>query len=233
MAISVDTLKNLSPKVKIILLIVIYLLIGYAYYAVVLQSSLENMAKLQEKFEGLQQKVAEQERIAAQKTRYLNEVAALKQAFQLALTKLPDRREIQPLFQSVAQMGKTAGLEFLLFEPKPPEVPPAGPPEAAVKAQVKAGLKPTDQRTDQKPGDAKAAAKEAEPEKFYQEIPVKVSVRGRFHNVLTFFEKLAFLPRIVNVVDIAMADGKEVKATGAMIKTDCVIKTYMFVDKPK
>jgi type IV pilus assembly protein PilO len=233
MAITVNTLKNLSPRVKVILLIVAYLLIGYFYYAFFLQASLENMAKLQEKLEGLQQKVSEQERIASQKTKYMNEVAALKQAFQIALTKLPDRREIQPLFQSVAQMGKTAGLEFLLFEPKQPEKPPEADPTG-----VKAGLKPTDKRAEQKPGEQKPAAgqgpaKEAEPEKFYQEIPVKVSLRGRFHNTLSFFEQLAYLPRIVNVVDITMTEGKDAKAAGPFVKTDCIIKTYMFVDKPK
>lgn len=227
MAITVNTLKNLSPRVKAILLIVAYLLIGYFYYFFILQSSLENMTKLQTKFDDLQQKVSEQERIASQKAKYISEVASLKQAFQIALTKLPDKREIRPLFQSVAQMGKTAGLDFLLFEPKQPEKPPA--PGAVVKE----GLKPTDKRVEQKPAEGKAPSKEAAPEKFYQEIPVKVSLRGRFHNTLSFFEKLAFLPRIVNVVDITMAEGKDVKGTGFVIKTDCIIKTYMFVDKPK
>lgn len=228
MAITVNTLKNLSPRVKAILLIVAYLLIGYFYYFFILQSSLENMTKLQTKFDDLQQKVSEQERISSQKAKYISEVASLKQAFQVALTKLPDKREIQPLFQSVAQMGKTAGLDFLLFEPKQPEKPPAPDPTG-----VKEGLKPTDKRVERKPAEGKAPAKEAEPEKFYQEIPVKVSLRGRFHNTLSFFEKLAFLPRIVNVVDITMAEGKDVKGTGPVVKTDCIIKTYMFVDKPK
>lgn len=228
MAINVDTLKNLSPRVKASLLIVAYLLIGYFYYVLVLQSSLESMTKLQTKFDELQQKVSDQERIASQKAKYISEVAALKQAFQVALTKLPDKREIQPLFQSVAQMGKMAGLDFLLFEPKQPEKPPEADPTG-----VKAGLKPTDKRVEQKPGDGKAPSKEAEPEKFYQEIPVKVSLRGRFHNMLSFFEKLAFLPRIVNVTDIAMSEDKGVKGAGPLVKTDCIIKTYMFVDKPK
>ena len=233
MAITVDTLKNLSPRVKVILLIVAYLLIGYLYYFSILQSSLENMTKLQTKFDDLQQKVSEQEGIASQKARYISEVASLKQAFQIALTKLPDKREIQPLFQSVAQMGKAAGLDFLLFEPKQPEKPPEPDPTG-----VKEGLKPSDKRAEQKPGEQKTAAgkgpaKEAEPEKFYQEIPVKVSLRGRFHNTLSFFEKLASLPRIVNVVEITMAEGTHVKGTESAIKTDCIIKTYMFVDKPK
>jgi type IV pilus assembly protein PilO len=227
MAITVNTLKNLSPRVKAILLIVAYLLIGYFYYFFILQSSLENIAKLQTKLTDLQQKISEQEKIASQKAKYISEVASLKQSFQVALTKLPDAREIQPLFQAVAEMGKAAGLDFLLFEPKQPEKLPE--PQTGVKE----GLKPTDKRVEQKPGDGKAQPKAVEPEKFYQEIPVKVSLKGRFHNTLSFFEKLAFLPRIVNVVDITMAESKDAKVVGPMIKVDCIIKTYMFIDKPK
>jgi type IV pilus assembly protein PilO len=228
MAITVNTLKNLSSRVKVILLIAVYLVIGYFYYAFVLQASLDQMTNLQTKFNDLQQKVSEQERIASQKAKYIAEVAALKQAFQTALTKLPDKREIQPLFQSVAQMGKTAGLDFLLFEPKQPEKPPEVDPTG-----VKAGLRPTDKRAEQQPAAGKGPAKEAESEKFYQEIPVKVSLRGGFHNTLSFFEKLAYLPRIVNVMDITMTEGKGTKGEGHFVKTDCIIQTYMFVDKTK
>lgn len=228
MAITVNTLKNLSPRMKAILLIVAYVLIGYFYYFFILQSSIDNMTKLQTKFDDLQQKVGEQERIASQKAKYINEVASLKHAFQVALTKLPDKREIQPLFQSVAQMGRAAGLDFLLFEPKQPEKPP----ETGLRAEVKEGLKPSDKRAERRPSDG-TASKEAEPEKFYEEIPVKVSLRGRFHNTLSFFEKIAFLPRIVNVVDITMAEGKDAKSKETLVKTDCIIKTYKFVDRPK
>lgn len=225
MAINIDTLKNLSPRVKVILLIVVHILIGYLYYFFFLQASLENMAKLQTKLTDLQQKVSEQDKIASQKAQYISEVASLKQAFQMALMKLPDKREIQPLFQSVAQMGKNAGLEFLLFEP----AQPVYPSEPA--AGVREGLKPTDKRAEQKPGSGKVQPSGAQSERFYQEIPVRVSLRGRFHDTLSFFEKMADLPRIVNVVDITMAEGKDVKGIGTVIKMDCIIKTYMFVDR--
>jgi type IV pilus assembly protein PilO len=210
--------------VKAVLLIVAYLLIGYFYYFFILQPALENMEKLQIKFTDLKQKISEQEKIVSQKAKHISEVESLKQAFQLALTKLPDKREIPSLFQAVAQMGKDAGLDFLLFEPKPPERPPEPPPS------VKEALKPSDKRAEQQSGDGKAQPKRVEPESFYQEIPVKVALNGSFHNTLSFFERLAFLPRIVNVVDITMSDGRDVKGMGRVIKVDCIIKTYMFVD---
>jgi type IV pilus assembly protein PilO len=231
MAISLEDLKNMSPKVMALLILVAYGLIGYFYYFFFLQSALHEKATLQTKLSELQREVTEKERIASQKTRFLQEVAALKTAFQEALNKLPDKREIQPLFQTVASLGKSAGLDFLLFQPKPPEPPPA--PKAA---NVKDNIKPSDQRSsEQKPATGKAPPPKAlEPDKFYEEIPVTVSLSGHFHSTLSFFEKVATLPRIINVENISMAEGKkDVKAYGQLIKIDCVIKTYMFIDKPR
>ena len=215
MAISLEDLKKMSPKVMALLILVAYGLIGYFYYFFFLQSALNQKATFQTKLSELQREVTEKERIASQKTRFLQEVAALKTAFQEALNKLPDKREIQPLFQTVASLGKSAGLDFLLFQPKPPEPPPQ-------------------RSSEQKPATGKAPPPQAlEPDKFYEEIPVTVSLSGRFHSTLSFFEKVATLPRIINIENISMGEGKDVKGYGRLIKIDCVIKTYMFVDKPR
>ena len=230
MAISLEDLKKMSPKVMALLILVAYGLIGYFYYFFFLQSALNQKATFQTKLSELQREVTEKERIASQKTRFLQEVAALKTAFQEALNKLPDKREIQPLFQTVASLGKAAGLDFLLFQPKPPD-----PPSEPKAANVKDNIKPSDQRSsEQKPATGKAPPpKTLEPDKFYEEIPVTVSLSGRFHSTLSFFEKVATLPRIINIENISMGEGKDVKGYGRLIKIDCVIKTYMFVVKPR
>lgn len=234
MAISLEDLKKMSPRVMALLILVAYGLIGYFYYFFFLQSALHQKATFQTKLSELQREVTEKERIASQKPRFLQEVAALKVAFQEALNKLPDKREIQPLFQTVASLGKAAGLDFLLFQPKPPEPPPE--PKAA---NVKDNIKPSDQRSsEQKPATGKAPpappSKALEPDKFYEEIPVTVSLSGHFHSTLSFFEKVATLPRIINIENISMGEGKkDIKGYGQLIKIDCVIKTYMFVDKPR
>jgi type IV pilus assembly protein PilO len=164
--------------------------------------------------------------VVAQLARYIREVNSLRESFTLALLKLPNSREIAGLLASVVLSGEEAGVNFLLFEPKPPE---PKPPE------VKPGAppKPTDAKAPPaKPADAKAAAaKAAVPEKFYDEIPIKVQISGSFHNMVSFYAKIAKLPRIVNVEDITMGEAKNVKGKGWLIRTSCTIKTYMFVDK--
>ena len=218
-----DDLKKLSPKVKALLVAAVFLLVLVAYWLYLFSPSYEERAALQTKLAEVEKEVAEKELAAAQRERYVKEIKLLKEAFNLALAKLPDQREIPGLFQAVSVAGKTAGMDFLLFEPKPPERP-------APQAGIKANLKPSDQRAEQKPGDAKAGPPPP-PDKFYDEIPVKVTVNGNFNNTLYFFDKVAKLPRIINVEQIAMGDGKDIPARGRVVNTSCIVKTYMFLEK--
>jgi len=64
---------------------------------------------------------------------------------------------------------------------------------------------------------------------FYAEIPVAIKITGRFHNVALFFDKVARLPRVVNIRNITMTPGKG----GDKLSTGCTAVTYKFIDKPK
>jgi len=218
MAITVDDIKKMSPQKKALAICLVYLLLGYFFYSFSLQSSLDKKGTLETKLADLEQQVQAKERIAAQKEKHVRELNALKQAFTLALTKLPDRKEIPGLLYSVAMAGRSVGMDFVLFEPTPRKT--------EAKPQAAAPQKPG-----QKPGDAKTAAQGSSEAKFYDEIPVKVVVNGGFHETALFFDKVAKLPRIVNIEEISMGDRKEIKGRGQVITTSCVIKTYMFMEK--
>jgi type IV pilus assembly protein PilO len=213
MPITADDLKKLSPKMQMLIVFGICLLLGYFYYMFFFQEILAKQIALDTKLAGLLQQVAEKEKVVAQIDRYVREINALKESFQVALLKLPNRREIPALLDSVALAGRRSGVDFLLFEPKPPE---KKPPET-------------------KPADAKAPPspppKSAVPEKFYDEIPVKVQISAGFHSTLAFFDQVGRLPRIVNIEQIDMGDSTDVKGRGRNLKTSCIVKTYMFVDK--
>jgi len=223
-----DDLKNLSPQIKALLSGLIILLICYLFWFLYLDAAMANKSVLDKKLADLQQQIKEKEAIAKQKQQYIEEVKALKELLSIALAKLPEQKEIPGLFLAVAEAGKEAGVDFLLFEPKAPEKPASAP-------DVKASLKPSDQRAEQKPQDAKVAGgagkKPPEPETFYEEIPVRVTVHGGFHNTAIFFDKVAKLSRIVNIFDVNMGEGKDVKGRGRLLNTSCVIKTYMFMEK--
>jgi type IV pilus assembly protein PilO len=243
MALTINDLKKLSPKAKAGIIVVFVLLVGYLDYFYFLADAVEKRSSLSKQLEDVQSQIKEKEKIAMQLNKYKADVATLKDSYKIALQKLPDQREIPGLLLSVAQSGRDAGIEFVIFEPKA-AVPKALPSKEEQKGL--AALKPSDQKPEQKPpgqkpaADAKAAdgkkapadsKKTAVTEPFYDEMPVNVTVTGTFPNIVSFFEKVARLPRIVNISDITMGDRKDIKGRGYVISASCTIKTYMFVDK--
>lgn len=229
MPITVEDIKKLPPKIQALIIVGAVLLLGYFYYFFFLQATLEKRGQLQTKLAELEEQVAQKERVAAQLTKYMREVETLEQQFKIALSKLPDKKEIPALLNSVALAGKGTGVRFLLFAPKPP-ARPAGKPG------VKDNLKPSDKRAEEKEEAGSAKASPATGEAFYDEIPVDVEIIGGYHNIALFFERVAKLPRIVNIENIVMGDAgasaADAKKGGRPLKTSCVIKTYMFVERP-
>jgi len=214
MAITTEDLKKLSPRMKAVLVFCACLLVAYFYYFFYLQAALEKKGTLDSRLTQLKQDVEQKEKIAAQKGKFIQELKNLKGAFQVALTKLPDKMEIPGLFESVSLAGRNSGIEFLLFEPVP--VSPMKKEEGKGKDKNK------------KPGEGENAADE---DVFYRDIPIKVKIMGSFQNTLEFFDKVSKLPRIINVENLAMDNKKDNKVKEGSIVTSCVIKTYMFLDK--
>ena len=240
MDLKLDELKKLSPQVKALIVVVVVFLIGYLFYFYFLSDALAKRSEMTKEYEELQAQIQQKENIARQINKVKAQVASLKENYTAALLKLPARKEIPALFYSVATAGREAGVEFVLFEPQ------ASVPQTLEKAEKLSGkLKPSDKRQEEqekkaeaekaagKPADAKKPpAKAPAPEPFYGEIPVKVTVAGGFQNLVFFFDKLAKLPRIVNISEVSIGDRKESKAGKKYsITASCIVKTYMFVDK--
>jgi type IV pilus assembly protein PilO len=62
---------------------------------------------------------------------------------------------------------------------------------------------------------------------FYAEIPVEISVTGGYHQIAVFFDKVANLPRIVNLRRVKMAPGSQKDSALGM---SCEAVTYKFVE---
>jgi len=64
---------------------------------------------------------------------------------------------------------------------------------------------------------------------FYAEIPVKIQVKGGYHSLAIFFDKVGKLPRIVNMFDIKITTPKT-KGTQGYLDASCVAMTYRFLE---
>ena len=63
---------------------------------------------------------------------------------------------------------------------------------------------------------------------FYAEIPVAMNIKGDYHNLAVFFDKVARLSRIVNIQNIQIANSKD-KNSGDL-STRCMAVTYKFIE---
>jgi len=66
---------------------------------------------------------------------------------------------------------------------------------------------------------------------FYAEIPVEIRVKGTYHNVALFFDRVGRLPRIVNISEVSMENAKETFGRWE-INTACTATTFKFIEKP-
>ena len=62
---------------------------------------------------------------------------------------------------------------------------------------------------------------------FYAEIPVNIQISGGYHNLAMFFDRVARLSRIVNIMNISL---KSAGGTAAILDASCVARTYRFLE---
>jgi type IV pilus assembly protein PilO len=60
---------------------------------------------------------------------------------------------------------------------------------------------------------------------FYAEIPVLMQIQGNYHEITTFFDKVAKEDRIINITSIVMKNPKE-KSGKIVLEASCLAKTF-------
>jgi type IV pilus assembly protein PilO len=71
------------------------------------------------------------------------------------------------------------------------------------------------------------------PMDFYAQIPVQMKVTGRYHQIGAFFDKLAKLPRIINIEDLQITLRKQAQAKSSAITLEASFNatTFKFIEK--
>ncbi|MBM4332142.1 MAG: pilus assembly protein PilO [Deltaproteobacteria bacterium] len=119
MAITVDTIVKLPTSRKILFFVLILaVILGLYFYLVYLPKSQELEKKTAEMGK-LETQIRELRTIVANIKRFQAEAAKLREELNLAIAQLPTSKEIPSLLANVSNLGKEAGLEFLLFRPSP------------------------------------------------------------------------------------------------------------------
>ena len=117
----VEKVLKLPNKQKIALLFLVMVAVGAAFYYGIQQPKYMQLKELQVKLNDLQNQVQESKKIADNLPRLKKEYEQLQSELANALTELPNQKEIPSLLTNITNVGKGAGLDFLVFRPKPEE----------------------------------------------------------------------------------------------------------------
>jgi type IV pilus assembly protein PilO len=69
------------------------------------------------------------------------------------------------------------------------------------------------------------------PHDFYAEVPIEIEFNGQYHDIARFFDRVAKLPRIVNVGRLEMRIGGE-RFDGTSLVVRGEATTFRFLDRP-
>ena len=117
----VENILKLPTKQKVALLILLMVLEGVGLFYGLYQPKMKVLKGLQSKLETLQNQIKEDRKVADNLPKYKKDYERLQDELKMALTELPNQKEIPSLLTSISTAGKNAGLDFLLFRPKPEE----------------------------------------------------------------------------------------------------------------
>jgi len=183
-----NQLANQPRSTKISLgVIVVAVILGGGYFLLI-SPAWSAVTVLRAKNDSLQAEVTQNRAVAANLARFRLEAAILRRRLDALRERLPNEKEIPPLYRTVSDLAYQAGLAVSVFQPRDPQ-----------------------------------------PKDFYAEVPITVSAEVNYHQLGSFFERLARLPRIVNVSEIRLTGVN--KPTGSM-RADMTLVTYMFKPEP-
>jgi len=118
---TIDKVIKLPTNQKIALMLLIFIGLGAFYYFVLYQPQMKTLKAEQDKLADLTKQIQENKKIADNLPKYKKDFEQLKADLDSALTELPNQKEIPTLLTSITSKGKDAGLDFLVFRPKPEE----------------------------------------------------------------------------------------------------------------
>lgn len=120
MAAALDTYLKWPIRKKAIVWVLFCLTVILLYNFLGFQPRLQRLRGLQDEYERLGKDLRENQAIADNLPLVKEEVRRLDAKLALALEKLPNSEEIPTLLRTVSDLGREAGLDFLLFKPAAP-----------------------------------------------------------------------------------------------------------------
>ena len=110
-------LHSYSPLKRALILLLIIALIAGAFVYFIYMPKMKEAQKLERRLKQARIRLHQTQQIANQLPEFEAEMKKLNIAFQKALSKLPDNKEIPALLLKITKLGKDCKLTFNLFQP--------------------------------------------------------------------------------------------------------------------
>ena len=115
----IDQVAKLPRAARIGIVVGLVVAIGAGYFFGVYQGLSNEVQQLRAKELELQRKLTEVRSVAANIGAFEEEIVELEAKLAVALTQLPDEKQIEVLLTDISNLGKTAGIEIKSFARKP------------------------------------------------------------------------------------------------------------------
>ena len=184
-----DNLLERPGKQKLAILVAIVVLLGALYYSFLYAPRAEELAKLADSIEIAQNEKKIKTQKSANLARLRKDLQDLDAALKRAVAQLPEKREIPELLSNISSKARQAGLEVLLFRPRPETF-----------------------------------------QEFYAEVPVDITVKGNFHNTVSFFDEVGRMNRLININNIGFRN-PAVNGDNILLETTSVATAFRFLDE--
>ena len=166
----VESINSKSFQARLLILAVIIAVLAGAFYYFLLEPKQSEIKSLQTTLQKREKLRNEYENIARELPKFEAENKRLENEFKQAAKKLPVKKEIATLIDSIYSAVNASGLKPIAFTPK----------------------------------------KEVQKE-VYIEIPISLNVRGSYFELANFFDRIAKLPRIVNIRNMSLKVSKNTR----------------------
>jgi len=166
----VESINSKSFQARLLILAVIIAVLAGAFYYFLLEPKQSEIKSLQTTLQKREKLRNEYENIARELPKFEAENKRLENEFKQAAKKLPVKKEIATLIDSIYSAVNASGLKPIAFTPK----------------------------------------KEVQKE-VYIEIPISLNVRGSYFELANFFDRIAKLPRIVNIRNLSLKVSKNTR----------------------
>lgn len=116
---AIEKIAGLTPVQRILICVLTVGFLAGAFGYFFYYPQYIQLDKMSVQLKQLEQQLTTARTAAAQIEKFRQEMKEAEEDFRVSRNALPDKEEIPLLLTSVSQFGHDAGLEFILFEPKP------------------------------------------------------------------------------------------------------------------